>query len=46
MDFIDAGKIGAIILGGILAIGLIFSIVCLERVPAGYEDCQLSTVNY
>ena len=42
MDFIDVGKIGAIILGGILAIGLIFSIVCLERVPAGYEGVVYS----
>lgn len=38
----EKGKIGAIILGFIMVIGLIMTIVCTERIPAGYEGVVYS----
>ena len=38
----EKGKIGAIILGFIMAIGLIMTIVCTKRIPAGYEGVVYS----
>lgn len=31
------GKIGAIILGIVLVVGLIFTLACMKRIPTGYE---------
>lgn len=38
----EKGKIGAIILGFIMVIGLIMTIICTERIPAGYEGVVYS----
>lgn len=31
------GKVGAVVLGVVLVIGLIFTFACMERIPTGYE---------